>query len=110
MGRSYYLTTLGAWRRNAARFALSHYVCLGASSPPDDTTQIVVLIEGDEGAHNSLEQDAEWEALPHPLSHKPVSGNLQSALAGQGIAPGATTFDVAESLGRIHPLVRHRVF
>lgn len=77
---------------------------------PDDTTQILVLIDADEGTHNSLEQDAEWEPLPHPLSLKPVSDNLQSALKGQGIAPGATTFDVAELLARAHPLLRHRVF
>jgi hypothetical protein len=131
MGRTYYLTTLGAWRRHHHRFTHSHYICLDAAAdgpavnavrtPPlviradqfanaDDSTQILVLVEADEGAHNALEQDIEWEPLPHPLSQKPVSINVQHALVGQGIAQGATTFDVTESLGRTHPLLRHRVF
>jgi hypothetical protein len=157
-GHAYYLTTLGAWRRHAARFAHSHWLAVNGSGGatnvedptalpvgavreppgdpvdrsdidstetaregaplaafsgvdgPDDAAQIVVLIEADEGTHNSLEQDAEWEPLPHPLSLKPVSDNLQRALEWQGIAPQATTFDVAELLARAQPLLRHRVF
>ena len=115
MGRSYYLTTLAAWRKHASRFAHSHYVCLSnGAAKPDDATQIVALIEGDEGAHNALEQDAGWEQLPHPLSQKPVSDNVHRALSQQGtganLQPGATTLDVAEALGRAHPLLRYRVF
>jgi hypothetical protein len=109
-GRSYYLTTLAAWRRRAARFVHSHYIHLGPALETDDAAQILVLIDADEGTHNLLEQDAAWEPLPHPLSLKPVSDYLQRALKGQGIAPGATTFDVAELLARVHPLLRHRVF
>jgi hypothetical protein len=112
MGRSYYLTTLTAWRKHADHFAHSHYVCLGENAA--DSQQILVLIEADEGAHNALEQDAAWEQLPHPLSQKPVSDNVHRALSQQGtganLQPGATTFDVAESLGRAHPLLRYRVF
>ncbi len=80
------------------------------STVPQDNHAIIAIVEADEGVHNSLEQNPAWEALPHPLSLKPVSENAQAALAGQGIAPGATTFDVAEAVAAAHPLLRHRVF
>lgn len=76
----------------------------------NDATRILVLIEADEGVHLALEDDATFEALPHPLAQKPISDAAQSALSPHGVAPGATTFDAAESLARIHPLLRHRVF
>ncbi|HXJ17943.1 MAG TPA: hypothetical protein VNM68_12195, partial [Candidatus Polarisedimenticolia bacterium] len=73
-------------------------------------SRILVLIEADEGAHLALEDDGAFEALPHPLAQKPISEAVQSALAPHGVAPGATTFDAAEAVARIHPLLRHRVF
>jgi len=123
-GKAYYLTTLGDWRRHAARFATSHFVILDADSssesplafaiagPPDvrDDAKILALIEADEGAHLALEDDAAFEQFPHPLTQKSISSVAQAALAPQGIPLGATTFDVAETLARIHPLLRHRVF
>jgi hypothetical protein len=115
-GKRYYLTTLGAWQRHAHRFANSHWVALGdaaASGAPhelDDAIQIAVLIEADEGAHLTLEDDAAFEALPHPLAQQPISAAAQSTLAPHGVAPGATTFDAAEALARLHPLLKHRVF
>lgn len=137
-GKRYYLATLNAWRRHAARFANSHFVVLDASAesaaptpfaPPaeqigagnctpsdalspgaGDTTRILVLVEADEGAHLALEDDPLFEPLPHPLANKPISGAAQSALASHGVAPGANTFDAAEALARVHPLLRHRVF
>jgi hypothetical protein len=72
--------------------------------------KILVLIEADEGVHLSLEDDPAFEALPHPLAQKPISDAVQSALAPHGVAPGATTFDAAEAVARVHPLLRHRVF
>jgi hypothetical protein len=172
-GKSYYITTLGDWQRNAARFANSHFIALhpraadphsanedgfvgaphavpgdlpwqGAahpatpplencaesvqqsqglapgtiyrapteetSSPLRADTKILVLIEADEGVHLALEGEPAFEALPHPLAQKPISDAAQSALAPHGVAPGATTFDAAEVLARVHPLLRHRVF
>jgi hypothetical protein len=111
-GKRYYLTTLGDWQRHAARFANSHFIALGNASgqPPSDATQILALVEADEGAHLALEDDAAFEALPHPLAQKPISDRVQAALAPLGVAPGGTTFDVAEVLSRVHPLLRHRVF
>jgi hypothetical protein len=117
-GKRYYLTTLGAWHRHAAQFANSHWIVLGAAAPTDapgdvasdDATPILVLVEADEGAHLALEDDASFEALPHPLAQKPISEAAQTALAAYGIAPGATTFDAAEAVARVHPLLRHRVF
>jgi hypothetical protein len=117
-GKRYYLTTLGAWHRHAARFANSHWLALSQGVPTeaagdvagDDATPILVLIEADEGAHLALEDDAAFEALPHPLAQKPISEAAQAALAAHGVAPGATTFDAAEALARVHPLLRHRVF
>ena len=107
-GRCYYLTTLGDWHRHSARFANSHWIAL--SEAASESSPILALIEADEGAHLALEGDAAFEALPHPLAQKPVSEATQSALASHGIAPGATTFDVAEAVARAHPLLRHRVF
>ncbi len=125
-GRAYYLTTLADWRRHAARFANSHFVVLGrgnaSASAPNDVlttedpsmpradTKILVLIEADEGVHLSLEGEAAFEPLPHPLAQKPLSPTVQAALEPHGVAPGATTFDAAETIARVHPLLRHRVF
>jgi len=72
--------------------------------------RILVLIEADEGVHLSLEDEPAFQPLPHPLAQKPISDAAQAALAPHGVAPGATTFDAAEALSRIHPLLKHRVF
>ena len=72
--------------------------------------RILVLIEADEGVHLSLEDDPAFHSLPHPLAEKPISDAAHAALAPHGVAPGATTFDAAEVLARIHPLLKHRVF
>jgi len=124
-GKRYYMTTLGDWQRHAARFANSHYIVLdgdvvGAgfkpaptdemTAPPGDAAKILVLIEADEGVHLSLEDDSAFDPLPHPLAQKPISEAAQAALAAHGVAPGATTFDAAEAVARLHPLLRHRVF
>ena len=114
-GKSYYITTLGEWQRHAARFANSHFIALdsrvgGENATPGVDAKILVLIEADEGVHLSLESEPAFEALPHPLAQKPISDAAQSALAPHGVAPGATTFDAAEVMARVHPLLRHRVF
>jgi hypothetical protein len=114
-GKAYYLTTLSDWHRHAARLANSHFVMLdapasGNPATPCADTRILVLIEADEGVHLSLEDDPAFEVLPHPLAQKPISPAAQSALTPHGVAPGATTFDAAEALGRVHPLLKHRVF
>ncbi|MGH9757992.1 MAG: hypothetical protein ACRD4M_09665 [Candidatus Acidiferrales bacterium] len=126
-GKCYYLTTLGAWRNHAARFANSHWMALDpaagektslaqpAKSPHageaiGDTMRILVLVEADEGAHLALEDDARFEPLPHPLAQKSISDAAQAALSSHGVAPGATTFDAAEAAARVHPLLRPRVF
>ena len=138
-GKAYYITTLADWQRHAPRFAHSHFIVLDSdlSAPTpigrhaersDRTakrdpstpsrapagvhseTRILVLIEADEGVHLALEDDAAFEPLPHPLAQKPISDAAQAALAPHGVAPGATTFDAAETLARIHPLLKHRVF
>jgi hypothetical protein len=131
-GKRYYITTLGAWRAHAPRFANSHFIVLdapqevsGASGTTGgegncaaalradasaDATPILVLVEGDEGAHLALEDEPAFEALPHPLAQKAISPAAQAALAGHGVAPGATAFEAAEAVARIHPLLRHRVF
>ena len=75
-----------------------------------ETAQILALIEADEGAHLALDDDSEFEALPHPLAQRPISQAAQQALATYGVAPGATTFDAAEAVAKFHPLLRHRVF
>ncbi len=121
-GRTYYLTTLADWHRHAARFANSHFLVLGAGNAASDATtteapaitgadtKILVLVEADEGVHLSLEDEPAFEPLPHPLAQKHISSTVQAALEPYGIAPGATTFDAAEAVSRVHPLLRHRVF
>jgi hypothetical protein len=121
-GRAYYLTTLGDWRRHAARFANSHFVVLDTGNASAEArinanpaisnadAKIFVLIEADEGVHLSLEDEPAFEPLPHPLAQKPISPTMRVALEPHGVAAGATTFDVAETIARIHPLLRHRVF
>lgn len=102
-GKRYYITTVDAWQRHTARFVHSHWAGL---EPP----AILVLIEADEGAHLALEDDAAFEALPHPLEQKTISEAALAALAMHGVTAGATTFDAAEAMATIHPLLRHRVF
>jgi hypothetical protein len=114
-GKRYYLTTLGAWRDHAARFANSHWLALARTTEefaasPTEATVILVLVEADEGAHLALEDDTRFDALPHPLAQIPISDAAQEALAAHGVEPGATTFDAAEAVARAHPLLRHRVF
>jgi hypothetical protein len=121
-GKRYYITTRDAWQQHAGRFANSHWVELRsefgrhveadacASAGPEVHAPILVLVEGDEGAHLILEDDPAFEALPHPLGQKSISDSSQAALATLGVASGATSFDVAETVARIHPLLRHRVF
>jgi hypothetical protein len=121
-GKRYYLATLGAWQRHTHRLAGSHFIVLddaaeteGNCCPPPrsgdaPSTRILVLVEGDEGAHLALDDDPAFEALPHPLAQKPISSVAQAALAPHGVASGATTFDAAEALARAHPLLRHTVF
>ncbi|MFZ0635823.1 MAG: hypothetical protein WA755_04860 [Candidatus Acidiferrales bacterium] len=114
-GRTYYLTTLSAWQRHATQFAASHFVhaqssaAIAAVTAANDAP-ILALVEADEGVHNSLDADPEWEALPHPLANKPVSDRVASALVSHGVTPGATTFDVADAVARAHPILRYRVF
>jgi hypothetical protein len=129
-GKHYYMTTLGDWQRHVARFATSHFIVLdsratdefvGASATadcapakeiplPGSNARIIAMIEADEGVHLALEDEAAFEALPHPLAQKPISDAAQSALAVHGVPPGATTFDAAKAVARVHPLLRHRVF
>jgi hypothetical protein len=137
-GKAYYLTTLGAWRRHAGRLANSHWLALNSDAsdgftedasaaavaagtacraPTDDAsfvldenTRILALIEADEGAHLALQDDVEFEQLPHPLGQRPISDGAYAALAAHGVSSGANTFDAAEVVARVHPLLRHRVF
>jgi hypothetical protein len=109
-GRAYYLTTLAEWRQHADRFGNSHWVAADPAAAEGDSFTILVLIEADEGAHLSLERHPGFEALPHPLSAKSISGRIAEALSAHGVAPGVTTFEVAEAIARTHPLLRHRVF
>ena len=103
-GKRYYMATVEGWQRHAARFVHSHWIAL------EPAPAIMLLVDADEGAHLALEDDPAFEALPHPLAQKPISEAAQAALAAQGVAGGASTFDAAEAVARIHPLLRHRVF
>jgi hypothetical protein len=137
-GKRYYITTISDWARHAGSFANSHWFALeqdesiasktdreaiigAAINEPGapalretghlaSATRIIALIEADEGTHGRLDDDSSFEALPHPLSQKPISSAAQSTLASHGVAPGASTFDTTEILARRHPLLRHRVF
>jgi hypothetical protein len=75
-----------------------------------ETTQFLALIEADQVAHLALEDHAEFQALPHPLAHRPISKEAQAARAAYGVAPDATTFDATEAVANFRPLLRHRVF
>jgi len=126
-GKGYYITTIGDWKRRAGAFATSHWLLLddgGAQAESDgqlgengvsvdelnDAARILALVEADEGTHGSLEDDASFEALPHPLSQKAISDGAQAALEVHGVKSGASTFEATEIVARVHPLLRHRVF
>ena len=76
----------------------------------DDATRILVLVDADEGVHLALDDDAAFDALPHPFAPKAISHAAHEALAAHGVTPGSTTFDAAEAVARAHPLLRPRVF
>jgi hypothetical protein len=82
------------------------------AQPPDVDagTRILVLVDADEGVHLALDDDAAFEALPHPFAPKAISHAAHEALAAHGVTPGSTTFDAAEAVARAHPLLRPRVF
>jgi len=109
-GKLYYLTSIGAWKRHAERFAHSHWITTEAKEVIDDASRIFVVVDADEGAHAALEDNPEFEPLPHPLSDRPLSDSSLEALTPMGIGRGDSTFVAAEALARIHPLLRHRVF
>ena len=109
-GKLYYLTSLGAWKRHAERFVHSHWIATEAHKAIDDASRIFVVVDADEGAHAALEDDADFDVLPHPLSDRPLSDASREALSPLGIGHGDSTFVAAEALARIHPLLRHRVF
>ena len=114
-GKGYYITTIRDWKRREGSFANSHWVLLedaesDVHSDLNESQRILVLVEADEGMHAALEDDDRFEALPHPLSQKPISEAAQAALAIHGVASGASTFEAAEIVARVHPLLRHRVF
>jgi len=136
-GRRYYITTLADWHRHAHRFANSHWLALGDDNDvnasreltdatrivsdagahtsahdaqPSAATRIIVLVDADEGVHLALDDDAAFEALPHPFAPKAISHAAHEALAAHGVAPGSTTFDAGEVIARAHPLLRPRVF
>ena len=83
---------------------------VAAIAPNDGASKILVLVEADEGVHLALEDDPAFEALPHPLAQKPISAAAQSALAPHGVAPGSNTFEAAEALAQLNPLMKVRVF
>jgi hypothetical protein len=124
-GKLYYITTIGGWKRYAEALANSHWVvlepapadgsggadCLGGNCGDlADSTKIVVLAEADEGMHGALEDDPAFEPLPHPLSQKPIADSARRALAVHGVIQEVSTFDAAEMLGQVHPLLKVRVF
>jgi hypothetical protein len=109
-GKLYYLATLGGWRRHAAHFVHSHWFAVECEKVVDDASKIFVVVDADEGAHNALQDDPEFEALPHPMTTTGVSEAGQKTLAPFGITAGANSFEVAEAMARMHPLLRHRVF
>lgn len=119
-GKSYYLTTLGEWRRKAHRFHSSHFVQARFSSATGHslegaeaaaaTSSVLVLVEGDEGIHNELQGNPGWESLPHPLGNRAVSDRVVAALIGHGVREGATTYEVVEAIARAHPVMRYQVF
>jgi hypothetical protein len=129
-GKSYYITTFAHWKRRVADFTNSHWYVLneagsGANgevldvkatasqtqpNEPREGARMLVLIEADERTHAALGDDKSFEALPHPLSQRPISSSAQSLLAPLGIPTASTTFQAIEAIASIHPLLSHRVF
>jgi len=106
--RTYYLTTHRAWLRESLRFTTSHYVHADPSTTLAPETKILALVEADEGIHNALSQNPQWQELPHPLSSKPIPPSVSEALAPQGVSTSATTFEATETVAKNHPIMRYR--
>lgn len=109
-GRSYYLTTLSAWQIESAHFTTSHYIHADPTSAASADAKILALVEADEGTHNSLSQNPVWQELPHPLSPKIIPEAIARALSSLGVSPFSSSFETTESVAKLHPILRHRVF
>jgi len=107
-GRTYYITNLESWQREATRFTTSHYIHADPQAAPAPNTKILAMVEADEGTHNSLSQHPQWQELPHPLSSKPIPTSAAEALAPHGVSPFATTFEATEAIAKNHPILRYR--
>ena len=109
-GRSYYLTTLSAWRNESGHFITSHYMHTEPASPASQESKIWLSVEADEGTHNSLSQDPLWKELPHPLSPTIIPEAIAQVLAPLGVTAFSSSFETTEAIAKLHPILRHRVF
>jgi len=107
-GRTYYITTLESWQREAPRFAASHYIHADPQAPATPQTKILAMIETDEGTHNTLSRDPRWQELPHALAGKPIPTAAVEALANHQVSPFATTFEATEAVAKNHPIMKYR--
>jgi hypothetical protein len=108
--RCYYLTTLSEWTSKSAQFTASHYILADLNRAATPGTRILVIVEADEGAHNSLSQDSNWQELPHPLSPRMIPANVADELSSHGVTTFNTMFEALEAIAMSHPILRHRVF
>jgi hypothetical protein len=109
-GRTYYVTTLSAWQVESAHFTTSHYLHADPRSAASPDIKILALVEADEGTHNSLSQNPAWQELPHPLSPKIIPEAIANALSPLGVTPFDSSFELTESVAKLHPIMRHHVF
>jgi len=109
-GRSYYLTTIRAWRAASPQLATSHFIHAEFDSVATPETKILAMVEADEGTLNSLSKNPAWQELPHPLNPNLVPESVADALSSHGVTPFNTAFEATESIARSHPILRYRVF
>jgi hypothetical protein len=73
-GKLYYLTTLGAWREHAARFATSHFIVLDV--PPASVNPVGArsrdYIREARDAHTAPGEDGSADAARSPLAPSPT--------------------------------------
>ena len=102
IGRSYYVTTIQNWKSQLGQLNGSHWLVI------DDTVEdptIIVLISADENVHRSLQSSMGWTILPHPMSGNSIGVELAASLSKYGLNENSTTFDVANILQSISPVM-----
>lgn len=99
----FYRTTFGQHNADCQTFRSSHFIaCDPTVTSFDDSTPIVVQIEGSEVLHSSLQENAQYHTMALLVAGSTLCPDCVSALSGYGIVSTDTMWTGAKKLGAVH--------